>query len=125
MATPQIVPPVVLQSQPAAVIPFSKPAPQQISQVDLEEYILLKRQAREAQERFDTKDADLRIRLEAGSAIEEGVHVARLEGRFRKNVSWKDVVIRLADRLKLGGEAYCEKVLASTKPSRTVSLVVE
>jgi len=128
MATSQNLSEVLRQSQPAvpaAVIPFSKPAAQQISQVDLEEYILFKRLAREAQEKFDAKDSDLRAKLESGSAIEEGVHVARLEERFRKNVSWKDVVIRLADRLKLGGESYCEKVLASTKPSRTVSLVVE
>jgi hypothetical protein len=44
---------------------------------------------------------------------------------FRRNVSWKDVVVRLAERLKLNGEAYCAKVLSSTKPSRTVSLVIE
>jgi len=126
MATQQIVSSVVSQSK-SAVVPFPAPTPvtQQISQVDLEEYILLKRCAREAQERFDTKDADLRLKLETGSAVEKGVHVARLEERFRKNVSWKDVVIRLADRLNLCGEAYCTKVLNSTKPTRSVSLVIE
>jgi hypothetical protein len=35
-----------------------------------------------------------------------------------------DVVIRLASRLKMNGEAYCDRVLAATKPSRTVSLEV-
>jgi hypothetical protein len=125
MATLQTVPHVAQQSQPAVVIPFSKPAPAAISQVDLEEAILFKRLAREAQEKLEAKEAELRGKLEAGAAIEEGVHTARLKESFRKNVSWKDVVIRLAERLKLGGESYCEKVLASTKPSRTVSLVVE
>jgi hypothetical protein len=57
--------------------------------------------------------------------LEPGDHRAELKENFRRNVSWKDVVVRLAERLRMDGEAYCAKVLASTKPSRTVSLVIE
>jgi hypothetical protein len=32
--------------------------------------------------------------------------------------------MRLAERLKLDGEAYCKKVLASSKPKRSLSLVI-
>jgi hypothetical protein len=35
------------------------------------------------------------------------------------------VVIRLAERLRMDGEAYCAKVLNSTKPTRTISVVIE
>ena len=125
MATQTNVPQSISQSKLAVVIPLSKPSPQQITQSDLEEFIYLKRIAREAQEQFDAKEADLRARVDAGAETEAGVHVAKLKENFRRNVSWKDVVVRLADRLNLGGEKYCDKVLASTKPSRTVSLVVE
>jgi len=121
----QIVSSVVQQQKSAVVIPFSKPATAEISQEDLEEFILLKRYAREAQARFDAKETQLRAQLERGAAIQAGVHVARLEDTFRKSVSWKAIVIRLAQRLKLDGEAYCAKVLASTKPGRIVSLIVE
>ena len=124
MATQSVIHPIG-QSQPAAVIPFRKAAPAAISQEDLEEFILLKRYAREAQAKFDSKEAELREKVEAGAEVEDGVHTAKLKESFRKSVSWKDVVVRLADRLKLNGEAYCERVLASTKPSRTISLVVE
>jgi hypothetical protein len=67
----------------------------------------------------------IKARLETGASLEPGDHRAELKENFRRNVSWKDVVVRLAERLKLDGEAYCAKVLSSTKPTRTVSLVVE
>ncbi len=68
--------------------------------------------------------AELKARLEAAGPVEPGDHTARLEEHFRRNVAWKDVVIRLADRLGLDGEAYCANVLGNTKPARTVSLYV-
>jgi hypothetical protein len=112
------------QSQPTAVIPFSKPAPQQISQYDLVEYLYLKKRAREAKEQFEAKEADLRARLESKAEIEEGVHVVSLEETSRRSVAWKDVVVRLAERLKMDGAAYCANVLAHTKPTKTISLEV-
>ena len=39
-------------------------------------------------------------------------------------MSWKSVAIRLAKRLKLNGAAYCARVLASTKPTKSVSLEI-
>jgi hypothetical protein len=67
----------------------------------------------------------IKARLETGASLEPGDHRAELKENLRRNVSWKDVVIRLAERLKMNGEAYCDRVLASTKPTKTIALVIE
>jgi hypothetical protein len=64
------------------------------------------------------------VRLQAGAIIEPGDHTAELKENNRRSVAWKEVAIRLADRLRLDGEMYCARVLAATKPTKTVSLEV-
>ncbi len=66
----------------------------------------------------------LRSRLECGAAVEPGIHTAELKENHRRNVAWKAVAVRLANRLKMNGEAYAKRVLASTRPTRSVSLEV-
>jgi hypothetical protein len=122
MATQTNVPSSVQQSK-LAVVPF--PAPQAITQIELVAFLSLKGRLRQVQEQVETAEASIKNRLGAGCAIEEGAHTAELKESFRRNVSWKDVVVRLAERLKLDGQAYCARVLASTKPTKTVALVVE
>ena len=70
------------------------------------------------------EEESLKTRLEAGAVIEPGDHTAELKENFRRNVAWKAVVIRLAARLKMDGEAYCGRIISATKPTRTISLVV-
>jgi len=67
--------------------------------------------------------AEQSIKSRAG--LEPGDHHAELKEELRRNVAWKAVVIRLAERLRMDGEDYCAKVLNSTKPIRTVSLVIK
>ena len=122
MATQQSIPQLVEQSK-LVVVPF--PAPQTITQLELTAFLSLRGRLRQLTEQVEAAEHSIKTRLESGTSLELGDHRAELKENFRRNVSWKDVVIRLADRLKLNGESYCEKVLASTKPSRTVSLVVE
>jgi hypothetical protein len=110
-------------------IPFVVPAQvvlavEPITQLELELLLSLRNRLKNLESQVAAEEAALKSRLEAGATVDPGVHVAELKESFRRNVSWKDVVIRLANRLKLDGEAYCSKVLAATKPSRTVSLVV-
>ncbi len=121
MAT-QSIPQLVEQQKSAVVIPIT-PFPKPIMQDELEEILLLRRK----QETLAALEADLKQRLEAGASVEDGLHIARLKTGSRRNVAWREVAERLGDRLYGNGkgEPYCEKVLASTKPSRTVSLVVE
>jgi hypothetical protein len=95
-----------------------------ISQLELGMLLSMRNRLRQVEEQVVAAEADLKARLEAGVEVEPGVHVVQLKESFRKSVSWKDVTIRLANRLKLNGEAYCAKVLAATKPSRSVLLEV-
>jgi hypothetical protein len=129
MATTQVIPSAVSWQPPAVVVPFrvptAEPIPERISQVQLEEFILLRRQSREAAEKFAAAEASIREQLDAGAEIEQGIRLATLKEAMRRNVAWKDVVIRLAERLKLDGEAYCANVLKHTKPTSTFSVVVE
>jgi hypothetical protein len=122
MATQTNVSPSVQQSK-LTVIPF--PAPQAITQLELIAMLSLRGRLHQLQEQAETAEQSIKARLETGASLEPGNHRAELKENFRRNVSWKDVVVRLADRLKMNGETYCAKVLSGTKPTRTVSLVVE
>jgi len=116
MASTQIVP---------QVVPFPQSTPREtISQLELELLISLRNRAQEIQKQVETEESALWTRLEAGAVVEAGPHRAEFKESFRRNVSWKSVCIRLAKRLKLDGAAYCARVLASTKPTRTVSLEI-
>lgn len=108
------------------VVSFPQSVPAiEISQQDLVDLIEARNTFAKLKKHVEHLEESVQTRLEAGAAVEAGVHVAELKESFRRNVGWKDVVIRLAERLKLNGEAYCAKVLAATKPSRTISLIVE
>ena len=113
---------------PSATLQFPKlhePAVE-IPQAKLELIILLRNERDRLEDQLDAVEAEVRAALEAHAPIESGVHVAELKESFRRNVPWREVATRLGDRLYGNGmgEGYCEKVLASTKPSRTVSLSV-
>lgn len=109
------------------VVPFpqsSVPPKQPVTQLEIEIFLSLRNRLTQLQSQVDAEEAALRGRLEAGAIVEPGVHVAELKESFRRNVAWKAVTIRLAERLKMDGEAYCTRVLGATKPTRTVSLAV-
>ena len=113
----------------AKVIPFvpltqAIPAVEAVTQTELRLLLSLRGRLCQLQEQLETEEQGIQARLEAGAPIEPRNHTARLEERFRRNVAWKEVVARLADRLGLDGEAYCANVLGNTKPTRTVSLSV-
>jgi hypothetical protein len=122
MATQQIVSPVVPQSK-LAVVPF--PAPIPITQTELALLLGMRCRLHQLQEQVEQAEASIKTRLETGAFLELGDHSAELKENFRRNISWKNVVIRLAERLRMDGEAYCAKVLNSTKPTRSISLIVE
>jgi hypothetical protein len=111
------------RSEDLTVVPF--PALQAITQLELAALLSLRGRLSQIEEQVETAEQSIKARLETGASLEPGDHRAELKENFRRNVSWKDAVVRLAERLKLDGEAYCAKVLFSTKPSRSVSLVVE
>ena len=117
MATQQIV---------SHVVPFpqSVPAVETISQDELALFLSLRGRLKHLQQEIETAEESLKDRLESGAEIEPGDHTAELKTNSRRNVAWKAVVIRLAVRLKMDGEAYCDRVLAATRPTKTVSLEI-
>lgn len=88
--------------------------------------MLLSTQGRpkQLQDHVATEEESLKSRLAAGAIIEPGDHFAELKENSRRSVAWKEVCIPLADRPKLDGEMYCACVLASTKPTKSVSLEI-
>ena len=117
MATQQSIP------QSLTVVPF--PAPKGITQLELGLLLSLRGRLHQLQEQVESAEQSIKSRLESGASLEPGDHRAELKENFRRNVSWKDVTVRLAERLRMNGEAYCAKVLKSTKPTRSISLVLE
>ena len=108
------------------VVPFpqSVPAVEPISQTELSLLLSLHGRLEQVEQQIATAEASIQARLAAGAEIQPGDHTATLKENSRRSVAWKDVAIRLADRLKLDGEMYCARVLAATKPTKTVSLEI-
>jgi hypothetical protein len=114
----------VAQHSHVVQFPQSESAKETISQTELGLLLSLRGRLKQLQDQIATEEQSLKARLAAGAIIEPGDHTAELKENNRRNVAWKAVVCRLALRLKMDGEAYCDRVLAATKPTKTVSLEV-
>ena len=101
--------------------PVVRPA---ITQDELILLLSLRGRLQQLEEQVESAEASIRVRLEAGGAVESGDHIARLEERFRTSIAWKDKAIDLAERLGLNGPAWAENVLKHTTKTRTVGLSV-
>jgi hypothetical protein len=106
--------------------PYHSPTVAVITQESIERLIRARNLFEQMKDSIEVLENSVRVRLEAGATIEQGPHFARLDERYRRNVSWRSVAERLADRLYGDGkgEAYCARVLGGTKPDRSVSLSV-
>lgn len=113
-------------SVPSAVLQFPQSVPKNepITQLEIELLLSLRNRLAQLEAQIAAEEATFRTRLESGATVEPGTHRVELQESFRRNVSWKSVTIRLAKQLGRNGAAYCGRVLAATKPSRTVSLVI-
>jgi hypothetical protein len=110
-ATPQVIP-FVVPAQPV-------PAVESITQRDLAQILELRHRIESLEAELKAAEASVRAQLETGAAVEPGLLKAFLKTTERRSVSWKAVCEREL------GEKYCTRVLAHTKPSETVSLIVE
>ena len=107
------------------VVPFTPEAKPQIHQFQLERFIHLRNQAAVLKSQLEAAETELKAALENGVPVEPGTHACSLKESFRPTIAWRDVAVRLAERLwPRRGSAYCENVLQNTKPSRTVALIV-
>jgi hypothetical protein len=123
MATAQNVSEVLTQSK-LTVVPF--PAPQTVSQLEIAALLSLKARLHQIEQQVEAADSSIKSRLQACCSIEEGDHTVELKTSFRRNVSWKDVSVRLANRLYFGkGLSYVERILRKTKPTPSTSLLIQ
>ena len=118
MATPKITP----FPSPAQVPETPHKPPQEITQGDLSYILATRMEVDRLKANLAEAEESVKSRLEAGASVAYGAFRARLKENLRRNVAWKSVVVRLANRLGLNGEAYCSNVLGNTKPTRVVSL---
>lgn len=108
----------LIEPKPRVVCQFPT-TPEPISQGLLAGLMALRRQREALDAQIQAAEADIRASLEAGADVEPGTFRAFLKQTERRNVAWREVV----ERLK--GAGYCENVLAHTKPSVSVRLIVE
>jgi hypothetical protein len=120
MATQTIAAPSVPLQFPQHIGAAKEP----ITQLELELLLSLRNRLAQLEAQIAAEEATFQARLEAGAPVEPGTHHVELKENWRRNVSWKSVAIRLAKRLKLNGAAYCARVLASTKPTRSISVEI-
>lgn len=90
-----------------------------ISQKALQKIVLLRAKLDGVQAELEKQEDALTKRLKAGQQVQSGPLTGYLHTWQRRNVSWKDVVVREK------GEQYAERVVASTKPTDYTNLVVE
>ncbi len=99
-------------------IPSLSQSHQTVTQFDLKRHVSLSNQIDALkQERVELEET-LLTSLSGGAEVEPGSHTAQLKTTQRRNVSWKNVVIRLK------GSGYVSQVLSHTKPKTFLKLVV-
>src|SRR5688572_31733099 len=81
------------------VIPFPSPAKPEITQEQLVRIIELRNSIAALKAELELAEGLTKAALEAGVSVEIGVHVASLKESYKRSVAWKDVSIRLAERL--------------------------
>lgn len=129
MATKYSIPVQVQNSSqrqnPTVIFPI-KPTPQAITQTELVLFLSLRGRLLQLEEQVAAAEADLKARIGAGAIVQPGDHVARLDERSRRNVAWRCVAEDLANTVfgEGNGAAYCEEVLASIEPTRSLNLIV-
>jgi hypothetical protein len=111
-------------------IPFvvpAQPSPnvETISQNELTLLLSLRGRLHQLESQVESAEQSIKQRLQSGASVEPGDHTATIATSYRRNVSWKSVAERLADRFKLDGKAFCARVLAATRPTPAVSLDIQ
>jgi hypothetical protein len=115
---------IVTHSYPT-VVPIPATV-EQVTQLEIVALLSLHNRAHQLEEQIRDAEQSIQTRLESNASVETGEHSAELKESSRRNVAWRYVAERLANRLYGGkGESYCDRVIAGTKPTRTVSLVVQ
>ncbi len=89
-----------------------------VTQFDLKRHVSLSNQIDALKQELSELEQTLITSLARGAEVEPGSHTAQLKTTQRRNVSWKNVVIRLK------GSGYVSQVLSHTKPKAYIKLAV-
>ncbi len=116
-----------VEQSKSSVVSFPVPPVEPITQLELAALLSLRNRARQLEQQIADAEASIQTRLEANAAVETGEHTAELKESSRRSVAWRVVAERLGDRLfgSGKGDGYCERVLRSTRLTRTVNLVIQ
>ncbi len=99
-------------------IPSLTQSHQTVTQFDLKRHVSLSNQIDALKQERSELEQTLTASLSRGAEVEPGSHTAQLKTTQRRNVSWKNVVIRLK------GSGYVRQVLSHTKPKTYIKLAV-
>ncbi len=99
-------------------IPSLTQSHQTVTQFDLKRHVSLSNQIDALKRELSELEQTLLTSLSGGAEVEPGSHTAQLKTTQRRNVSWKNVVIRLK------GSGYVSQVLSHTKPKTYTKLVI-
>ncbi len=91
---------------------------QTVTQFDLKRHVSLSNQIDALRREHSELEQKLIASLSSGAEVEPGSRTAQLKTTQRRNVSWKNVVIRLK------GSGYVSQVLSHTKPKTYIKLAV-
>jgi hypothetical protein len=116
-----------VEQSKSPVVSFPVPTVEPITQLEIAVLLSLRNRARQLSEQIADAEASIQTRIEANAAVETGEHTAELRESSRRSVAWRVVAERLADRVfgNGKGDGYCERILNATRPSRTVTLVIQ
>ncbi len=89
-----------------------------VTQFDLKRHVSLSNQIDALRREHALLEQKLITSLSSDAEVEPGSHTAQLKTTQRRNVSWKNVVIRLK------GSGYVSRILSCTKPKTYTKLVV-
>ncbi len=99
-------------------IPSLTQSHQTVTQFDLKRHVSLSNQIDALKQELSELEQTLTASLSNGAEVEPGSHTAQRKTTQRRNVSWKNVVIRLK------GSGYVSQVLSHTKPKTFLKLAV-
>jgi uncharacterized protein YpbB len=90
-----------------------------ITQKTLANILKKRKQIADATELLKELESLLTEQLKAGADVQAGLLVARIKEYERRNIAWKQVLIREK------GEEFAARVFNATKPDKYETLVVE
>ncbi len=94
-------------------------AKQRITQATLAAILRRRKKISDLQADLEELEAALLSDLKEGFEVAPGILAARVKEWERRNVAWKEIVVREK------GQEYADRVLAATRPETYTKLVVE